>query len=121
MSSDVPPTGSPPARGDPTPSGGRPLAERPAPLNVTPDTLVRTLRAHAGLPAPRTDAVPGYKLLGELGRGGMGVVYKARHLKLNRLVALKMILAGAHPGTQERNRFMVEAEAVARLQHPNIV
>jgi serine/threonine-protein kinase len=65
--------------------------------------------------------VAGYQIIGELGRGAMGVVYKARQRGLHRLVALKMILAGGHAGEQQLARFGIEAEAVARLQHPNIV
>ena len=65
--------------------------------------------------------IPGYEVLGLLGRGGMGKVYKARQLGLNRLVALKMILSGVHAHPVELARFRTEAEAGARLQHPNIV
>jgi len=63
----------------------------------------------------------GYDILGELGRGGMGVVYKARQTHLNRLVAIKMILHGDYADASLRARFRSEAEAIARLQHPNIV
>jgi WD40 repeat protein len=72
-------------------------------------------------PAGPLPSIPGYKVLGELGQGGMGIVYQARQLALNRLVALKMIRAGAYAGGRERARFQTEAEAVARLRHPNIV
>ncbi len=65
--------------------------------------------------------VPGYEIEGILGRGGMGVVYKARHLALKRTVALKMIRHPVDAGPLELARFQAEAEAVARLQHPNIV
>src|SRR5262245_46084298 len=70
------------------------------------------------LPLPQ---VPGYEVESVLGRGGMGVVYRARHLRLGRLVALKMALAGSYAGLHERERFRREAEAVAALRHPNVV
>jgi hypothetical protein len=66
-------------------------------------------------------AVPGYEILGILGHGGMGVVYRARQLKANRLVALKMIRAVEHASPTDRLRFQIETEAVARLQHPHVV
>jgi WD40 repeat protein len=99
-----------------------------APLPSTAaDALATGPYASAGAAGPggRREApwpaVPGYEIEGVLGRGGMGVVYRARHLALKRTVALKMILAGAHAGEQELARFRTEAEAVARLQHPGIV
>jgi serine/threonine-protein kinase len=65
--------------------------------------------------------VPGYEVEAVLGRGGMGIVFKARHQKLNRLVALKMMLTGAYASPEELARFRREAEAVAALRHPHIV
>lgn len=75
------------------------------------------LRSQIDLP----EAIEDYEVLGVLGRGGMGVVYKARQKALNRHVALKMLLSGGHSGPGEIERFRAEAEAVAKLQHPNIV
>ncbi|MBX9623845.1 MAG: serine/threonine protein kinase, partial [Gemmataceae bacterium] len=71
-----------------------------------------------GTPPP---VVAGYEVGEELGRGGMGVVWKARDIGLNRTVALKMLLNSKYASPEVRLRFLIEAEAVARLQHPGIV
>ncbi len=65
--------------------------------------------------------VPGYELISQEGKGGMGIVYRARHLTLNRIIALKMLLAGPFASRNERARFLREAQAVAALHHANIV
>src|SRR5205823_7231088 len=95
-----------------------------APETATGGHFTRTpLAGHAPTaPAPHAGPrVAGYEVLGELGRRGMGVGYKARHVRLNRLVALKVIRAGATAGHDDLERFQREAEAVAQLHHRNVV
>jgi eukaryotic-like serine/threonine-protein kinase len=72
--------------------------------------------------SPRGDfpVVPGIEILDTIARGGMGIVYKGRQTRLNRWVAVKMVLAGRHATDEERARFRLEAESAARIKHPNI-
>jgi hypothetical protein len=72
-------------------------------------------------PALHPAVIGPYRLLEEIGRGGMGVVYKAQHVQLGHHVALKVVKAGAHATRQDRERFRREGEALVRLQHPHVV
>src|SRR5687768_6859683 len=102
------PTRTGPAAADTRPAGPPGDSTRPTPSS---------LRELAGPPP----AVPGYEILGELGRGAMGVVYHARQVKLNRAVALKMLLGADRADPKALIRFLAEAEAVAAVRHPNVV
>ncbi len=96
----------------------------PSHVDGLPQTQIDLSLSRTPLPAPLAHnqiQIPGYAILDLLGQGGMGVVYRARQLGLNRIVALKMVLAGRYADADDRARFRLEAEAVAALKHPNIV
>jgi predicted Ser/Thr protein kinase len=113
VTSDTPPAAVPTQPSDPDAT----IAPRGDPLG---DTVTKAPGAPVAAPQEAA-AVPGFVLEGELGRGGMGVVYRARQVPLNRPVALKMVLSGAHADPKDRARFLTEAEAVAAVRHPHVV
>ncbi len=85
------------------------------------DTTIPYVSRGAAPESRSQPSIGGYELIEEIARGGMGVVYRARHQGLKRLVALKMILSGSMATFEERERFLREAELAANLDHPNIV
>ncbi len=90
-------------------------------LLFPPSTWAQEHRPNYPFEDTSLPTLPGYEVKTVLGRGGVGVVYKALHLRLNRPVAVKMLLSGQHASPDELERFLREAEAVAGLHHPNIV
>ena len=96
---------------------GNPIAPNSnnADETIEPNSISRPVAGFA------SDQFADYEIIEEIARGGMGVVYKARHRKLNRITALKMIISGRFSSAEELQRFQIEAESAATLDHPSIV
>lgn len=119
----TPPSG--PKSGPASPRKATPATGATAKPRVSPEELAGSAQLtfdpnHPLLQKDRLE-IPGFEILGEIGRGNMGVIYKARQTKLNRIVALKMILSGKHADQTQLRRFQTEAESIGRVHHPNIV
>ena len=128
-----------PAKPQPLPPAQpKPVAPRlPQPISVVPQVQTSSSRTGPYVPLlsatdygpkavsppadPQYPAIPGYEIKSVLGKGGMGIVYKAWDTGLKRLVALKLILGGGHVDERELARFRLEAQSIAKLKHPNIV
>jgi serine/threonine protein kinase len=106
------------------PAGAMSAFMRDVDAPPTTAILVASEKRKAAVSSPPSSVgrkIGPYTVQGELGRGGMGVVYLARHEQLGRTVALKMILSGNQAGEEAHQRFLVEAQSIARLSHPGIV
>src|SRR5262245_50020851 len=111
---------------DPTTTPRPPMSPRDPARQKTvtriPGTAIaETLSPEEAVAALAAVHLPGFIIESQLGHGGMGVVYKAQQVKLNRTVAIKVVLGGPYASAQARVRFLSEAEAIAHLHHPNIV
>jgi serine/threonine-protein kinase len=110
---------------DPPPAAREKTEPLPSVSDPRPTTAFTLEEAVQDVPPPQVwdehPEVPGYEVLSVLGRGGMGVVYKGRHLALDRVIALKVVRGGVTADEESLQRFLTESTVIASIQHPNIV